>query len=340
MASKRLLIAGFGNVGRRLAEILSHQDAYPALNELDISIIGITTQSHGAMVDPDGLDPADVLRIYQKHHGFPENAKLYRRIETHQAIRELDFDILIELSSLSIATRGEPAISHVREALLRGKHVISANKGPVAWAYRELTALAREKGVTFRHEAAVMDGAPVFNLWRNCLRGNTLLAVEGVLNSTTNVVLGEMERGATMQDAVTKAQIMGIAEADPTADLEGWDAAVKLSALANVLMDADLPPERIEREGITHLTPDDVAAARARGNRIKMVCRVRRLGTAIQGGVEVCELPLDHPFAKVEGPDSVLRLRTDLMGRLIIAEDGPDLSTTAYGVIADLLALG
>lgn len=329
----RLLLAGFGNVGRRFVEILAHREDYPALSPLDVSIVAVTTGRHGAWGVPSGLPPADILEMYDTRNGFPES------FDTLHAVRNLDFDVLVELSPLSIAGRGEPAITHVREALSRGRHVVSANKGPVAWAYRKLHDLAQGKGVRFLHEATVMDGAPVFNLGRHCLRGNTISRLEGILNSTSNVVLGEMERGLSLAQSVSRAQALGIAEADPSADLEGWDAAVKLAALANVLMDAELTPEQIERQSIGNLGPADLEAAKARGCRIKMVCEACRTQAGIQASVTVRELDRDHPFARVEGADSMLRIHTDLLGRLIIAEDGPDLSTTAYGVIADLLSL-
>ena len=333
MTRRRLLLAGFGNVGRRLVEILAAQEAHPGLAALDVSIVAVTTGRHGSWANPAGLAPEVLLERHRVQGGFPDS------FGTLEAVRTVDFDVLVELSPLSIAGRGEPAVSHVREALARGRHVVSANKGPVAWACRELRDLAREKGVRFLHEATVMDGAPIFNLGRHCLRGNTILALDGVLNSTSNVVLGEMERGSTLAEAVAKAQAMGIAEADPGADLDGWDAAVKLSALANVLMDADLPPERIARRGLGDLDRTALEAARDRGCRIKMVCEASRVGNQVQAAVSMKELPLSHPFARVDGADSVLRLHTDLLGRLLVAEDGPDLSTTAYGVIADLLEL-
>ncbi|HWQ09666.1 MAG TPA: hypothetical protein VN436_11175 [Holophaga sp.] len=333
MTTLRILLAGFGNVGRRLVEILADREAYPGLSEMDVSIVAVTTGRHGGWSVPEGIAPRTLLDTYRTHGGFPES------LETLAAARSLDFDVLVELSPLSIAGRGEPAISHVREALLRGRHVVSANKGPVAWACRELQALARTKGVRFLHEATVMDGAPIFNLGRHCLRGNRILGLDGVLNSTSNVVLGEMEGGASLDEAVARAQAMGIAEADPGADLQGWDAAVKLAALANVLMDAELAPEDIERQGIDHLRPEDLAAARDRNRRIKLVCEASRLGSAVHGRVAVQELELHHPFAHMDGAGSILRLHTDLLGRLVIAEDGPDLSTTAYGVLADLLEL-
>lgn len=333
MAKLRLLLAGFGNVGRRFVEILADRKSYPGLSGLEVAIVAVTTGQHGAWANPAGLAPVTILETYRTRGSFPDS------LATLDAVRTLDFDVLVELSPLSIAGRGEPAISYVREALSRGRHVVSGNKGPVAWAYRELSTLARARGVRFLHEATVMDGAPVFNLQRHCLRGNTILRLEGILNSTSNVVLGEMERGLNLAAAVAKAQAMGIAEADPSADLEGWDAAVKLTALANVLMDADIKPEQIWRQGIAQLTPKDLAVAQSRGRRIKMICEAFRTDAGIQGSVTVQELPLDHPFARAEGAGSVLRIHTDLLGRLIIAEDGPDLSTTAYGVISDLLEL-
>jgi len=333
MTKLRLLLAGFGNVGRRFVEILAEREAYPGLSGLEVAIVAVTTGRHGGWANPAGLAPADILETHHACGGFPE------ALSTLEAIRTLDFNVLVELSPLSIPGKGEPAISHVREALDRGRHVVSANKGPVAWAYHDLAARAQRNDVRFLHEATVMDGAPVFNLQRHCLRGNTILRLEGILNSTSNMVLGEMERGLSLAEAVTKAQAMGIAEADPSADLEGWDAAVKLTALANVLLEANITPERIQRQGIEKLTPDDLASARSRGCRIKMVCEAFRTGAVVQGSVAVRELSLDHPFARAEGAGSILRIHADLLGRLVIAEDAPDLSTTAYGVIADLLAL-
>jgi len=333
MAPLRLLLAGFGSVGRRFVELLADRPAYPGLDGLDVVIVALTTDSHGAWSDPSGLAPAAILEQYRGHGGFPGT------LDTLEAAATLEYDVLLELSPLSIAGRGEPAISHVRAALDRGRHVVSANKGPVAWAWRELDGLARTRGARFLHEATVMDGAPVFNLARHCLRGNSVLRLDGVLNSTTNVVLGAMEQGLDLAAAVARAQAMGIAEADPRADLEGWDAAVKLTALANVLMAAGLTPEAVDRQGIEHLTRHEVASALARGQRIKLVCEAFRDGGTVRASVSVRHLELEHPFARVAGAGSILRLHTDLLGRLILAEEEPDLSTTAYGLIADLFTL-
>jgi homoserine dehydrogenase len=329
----KILLLGFGNVGRRFVEILADRASYPGLADLDVSIVGITTKSRGTIADPGGLDPRQALAEIAGHGRFAST------LASQEALRVLDYDVMVEMTPLDIPGRGAGAIAHVRAALERGRHVVTCNKGPLAWAWRPLRDLAREKGAAFLYETTVMDGAPVFNLAQRCLRGNTLLKIEGILNSTTNFVLGEMERGASLEDAVAEAQRLGVAEADPANDLEGWDAAVKVSALANVLLDAGLPPEAVERESLLSVPPERVREALARGGRLKMVCEVVRDGERVTGRVKVRELPLTDPFALVAGFGSILRLTTDILGKIVLTEEDPDLSTTAYGVISDLFRL-
>ncbi|PYQ56661.1 MAG: homoserine dehydrogenase [Acidobacteria bacterium] len=286
--------------------------------------------SRGGAADPDGLDLRRVLA---------EQGRFAAALTSEEALRTLDYDVAVEMTPLDIPGRGAAAISHVRAALERGKHVITCNKGPIAWAWRPLRDLARERGVSFLYETTVMDGAPVFNLAQRCLQGNTVLKIEGILNSTTNYVLSEMEKGASLAEAVKGAQRLGIAEADPADDLEGWDAAVKVSALANVLLDADLPPEAVERESLSAITPERVREALDRGCRLKVVCEAFGAGGNVIGRVRVREIPLTDPFALVVGTGSILRFTTDILGKIVLTEEDPDLSTTAYGVISDLFRL-
>jgi homoserine dehydrogenase len=333
----RLLLLGFGNVGRRLTGILADRASHPGLAGLgEVSIVGITTGSRGAAVNPEGLDLRRVLAEVAEGGRFGPGYPDASALSSEEALRELDYDVAVEMTPLDIPGRGAAAISHVRAALERGRDVITCNKGPLAWAWRPLRDLARERGVAFLYETTVMDGAPVFNLAQRCLQGNTLLKIEGILNSTTNFILGEMERGASLEEAVAGAQRLGIAEADPANDLEGWDAAVKVSALANVLLDAELYPEAVERESLLGVTPERVREALARGRRLKVVCEAFREGERAIGRVRVREIPLADPFALVAGTGSILRFTTDLLGKIVLTEEDPDLSTTAYGVISDL----
>ena len=334
-AALRLLLAGFGNIGRRLAEIFLERAAYPGLADLDVVVVGITTGRHGALANRAGVDVGEALRAVKADRdfaGLPDRADL----DTAAAVAMLDYDVLVETSPLSVVGRGEPAICWLRAALERDRHVITCNKGPIAWAYRELAGLAAARGRALLFETTVMDGAPIFALARHGLCGNTVRRVEGILNSTTNLVLCLMEQGSTLAEAVAEAQRLGVAEADASLDLDGWDAAVKLACLANALMGVELRPEEIEREGIAAVTPKRLAAARSSGRRIKMIAEAWREGERAVGRVVARELPVGDPFALVEGRGSILRLHTDILGKLVIAEEEPDLSSTAYGVIADL----
>lgn len=336
----RAFFVGFGRVARALTEILAHRDRYPGLaGARAIEVVGITTGGSGALVDPEGLDLERVLEEVHRYGRFTTAHPGAAALSTATAARVLEYDVLVEMSPLSVAGRGEPALSAVRTALERGRHAVSANKGPIAWGYRELAALAEQRGGSLLFESTVMDGAPVFGLWDRCLPGTSVERIEGVLSSTTNVILSEMESGMAFDDALERAREAGVVEADPEDDLVGWDAAVKLACLANVLMGADLEPEDVVRTDVRSITPERLSDAAERGARIKLVARAVRAGSGVAAGVEAEEVPLEDPLAQVSGTSSALRLVTDLPGRLVIVEEEPDLQTTAYGVLADLLRL-
>jgi len=321
----RLLFVGFGNVGRALARLLLDRGA---TGSPGFRVVGIETGSHGSCADPAGLDLADALARYARDGGFGG--------ASGQAV-DLDYDVLVEMSPLDVAARGEPAIGRCRAALERGRHVVTCNKGPVAWAWRELSRLAAARGATLLCESTVMDGAPVFNLRRHCLRGLRVVAVEGVLNSTTNVALEGMEKGLPLAAALLEAQRLGVAEADPSLDVDGWDAAVKLAVLANTVLDGVLVPERVERESLRSLDGERVRAARRRGTPVKMVCRAEAAAGRVVASVRAEEVPAGSVLAGAAGTTSVLRLRTDLPGTFTVVEEHPTVSTTAYGALADLL---
>jgi homoserine dehydrogenase len=338
--SPRILLIGCGNVGRKVLEILSvEHHRFPGLARLRPTWVGVFTRSRGALVRPAGLDPRDVLRCLPAGGGVPDGHPNRTEMTVTDAVRDLEFDVLVELSALSIAERGEPAVSWIRAALERGCHVVTANKGPAAFAWAELAAAARRAGVRFLFESAVMDGAPVFSLARHALVGCRIVGISGILNSTTNFVLQRLEEGGRLAEAVAEAQAAGFAEADPRHDLEGWDAAAKTAVLANVLLDGRVTPSDVDRTGITGITPEDIRRARTRDRRLKLVCRARRTESGVTARLAPEEIPLDDPFAGVTGSGSILRLETDLMGPLLITQENPTLYDTAYGVLNDLITL-
>ncbi|MGC9371697.1 MAG: homoserine dehydrogenase [Thermovirgaceae bacterium] len=336
----KALFIGFGNVGRKIASILARErERFPNLKDLAIEPVGIVTRSKGSLADPEGLDFNEALSMMEELGRFDPDSPACSKLESLEAAECLDYDVLVELSTLSIEKNGEPATSHIRTALSRGKHAVSANKGPVAFSYSEIAGLAREKGCRFLHETIVMDGAPVFNLARCTLKGCIVTGVEGIFNSTTNFVLTQMEQGVSLEDAVREAQRVGVAEADPSHDLEGWDAAAKTAALANVLMNAGITPFDVARTGISGVTQEEVAKAVAKGGHLKLICRAKPEGGSVRATVGVEEVEGRHYYAAVSGRGAVLRIETDLMGPIFVTQEDPTLYDTAYGVLDDLLTL-
>jgi homoserine dehydrogenase len=330
----RAIIIGFGNVAQKLAAMLGEERGqYPGLAGLDIEAVAVFTGSHGSLVEAKGMGLEKVLRSYRENNGF-QGAPM----TAMQALETLDYDVLVELSFLNIRGRGEPAISHARAALQRSRHVVTANKGPAAFAYRELSELAHKKGVHFLFESAVMDGAPVFSL-EKVLAGCRVSAISGILNTTTNFVISRLEAGESMARAIKTAQELGFAEADPSLDLDGWDAAAKISILANFYLGAATDPLKVERRGIADLTPADAARAMAAGKRLKLICRAWLENGSVRAVVGPETVPVDHCFAAVSGKGAALRLETDMMGPLWIVQEDPGLADTAAGVIQDLLAV-
>jgi homoserine dehydrogenase len=245
-------------------------------------------------------------------------------------------DVLFEATSLN-PENGQPAINHIRAALSSGAHAITANKGPIVHAYEQLRALAASRGRRFLFESTVMDGVPVFSMFRDSLPAIRLRGFHGILNSTTNVILTGMEEGLSFEDSLKRAQDIGVAETDASHDIDGWDAAVKVAALVTVLMGKSIALGEIERSGIRGLTGEQVRAARADGRPYKLVCRARRDGDAVRASVGPEQVPLSDPMAWVAGTSSIVYFETDIFPGLIITENDPGVEATAYGMLADFV---
>jgi homoserine dehydrogenase len=244
-------------------------------------------------------------------------------------------DILFEATSLNVET-GQPAVDHIRAALHHGAHAITANKGPIVHAYRELRDLATTNGKRFLFESIVMDGVPIFSLFDQ-LPAIHLQGFHGILNSTTNVILSEMESGLSFDESLKKAQTLGVAETDATHDIDGWDAAVKTAALITVLMDIPVKLEDIHREGIRELTTNAVRNGRRDGWPFKLVCRAQRVGNGIKASVAPEKVLSSSPMGKISGTSSYIYFETDIFPGLAITEENPGLYATAYGMLADFV---
>jgi homoserine dehydrogenase len=341
MPHLNLALLGFGNVGQALARLLLRkQDELSARYELTFSVTGIATGAHGTAIDANGIDLKAVLDF-----SGAGNDRAWR-LDSFSSdpapgdaidfIRRCGADVLFENTPVNYAS-GQPAIDHLKTALGLGMHAITANKGPVVYAYRELSELAGVNGRKFYFESAVMDGAPIFSLFREALPVAQLHAIKGVLNSTTNLILTRMETGESFESAVAYAQKIGVAETDPSGDVDGWDAAVKVAALVTVLMGIPLKPDRVRRQGIRMITVKDIERAQVEGKRWKLVCSAKRVGGGVQARVAPELVTPDSPLFQVNGTTSIVQFETDALGLLSVIEENPGPDTTAYGLLADFV---
>jgi homoserine dehydrogenase len=357
-----LILIGFGNVARRFVTLLAEQRTVLARRYgITTRVVGIATRRHGQAYAAAGLRRYVVsgfsrtVTASQTHDGPPACPAHYRGEGGHY-VRSTTLDFLktaltksraaarqrrlvvIETTTLDIA-RGEPATSHIVAALSGGAHVVTANKGPVAFAYRKLARAAGRADRRFLFEGAVMDGIPVFNLVRETLPAVTVTGFRGVVNSTTNYILTAMEQGQPFAAALAEMQARGIAEADASLDVDGWDAAAKTAALANVLLGAGITPHTVDREGITPAAGPRAVEARAAGRRLKLVARARREGGRVTAQVGPVELLSDDLLAGLEGQQNAIILETDLLEEIAVVQRGGSLTQTAYGLLSDLVTI-
>ncbi len=334
----KVIVCGFGRVGREFAKLVHDKTALMrAAYGMEASIVGVG-ELNGSLHRPGGLDAAKTADAFERAGGFAGHPSLKADWQGLDLIRSASADVLIETTPTEVRT-GEPALSHIREALDRGIHVVSANKGPFIRAYRELTGLAREKSVSLKISAAAAAALPTIDVAETCLAGAEILGIEGVLNGTTNFILTRMRtNGQSYEEALAEAQALGIAETDPTLDVEGFDTANKLALIANVCMGADLTPEDVERTGIAGVSLAEVQSASAAGKIMRLVGAARRDEAGrVSARVSPELLPHDHPLAGVEGAEKGITYTSDTMDRVTVAGGKSDPRGAAAALLKDFI---
>ncbi len=336
----RIALIGFGVVGQGFAELLASKHDYMKYHYgLDTILVGVTSARHGFVYCESGFDSAELLELAATGHPLREYPGSAYWPHTLEGIQETQADVLVEVTPTNLRD-AEPAMSHIRAAISRGMHVITANKGPAALAARELLALAREHGVQLRMEATVMAGTPVISAIREGLAGATIQGIRGILNGTTNYILSAMTSGRDYMDVLAEAQALGYAETDPTADVEGYDVVAKTLILAALAFDEPLTVEQISRQGITGVTREQVIAAGERGNRIKLVAMMSRNAQGqLTASVAPVELPSSDPLALVDGALNAITIETDTLPAMTITGPGAGRIQTAQGLLSDLIAI-
>jgi homoserine dehydrogenase len=343
LTRRRLALAGYGAVGQALTELLGR-----TRNEVErtfaatFDVTAIGTRRAGVVVDPEGIHGERLSAIARGEPaatpGSPED------LPSFLADASAPYDVLVEVTTQSPAD-GEPAASHVRAALRSGRDVVTANKGPIAWHASGLDGIAAATGARLRYEAALMDCLPTHAIRESLVPVGRILSFAGIVNATTNAILSAMAEGRSAADALADAQRAGVAEADPRNDLEGHDAALKATILANLLLDPEEPlrPDAVERRGLEAVPDAWPGEAVARGARVRLVAR----GTWEQDGerrsvrarVAPEELSLDDSLAAVGGSSMALRVTSEFGGRLQLTLLDAPVQETAYAILMDLVAL-
>jgi homoserine dehydrogenase len=337
-------LVGCGTVGRGFLEILLNKG--PALKEkhgFEARLVAISDKIKGSLLVPEGIDLRKLLTVLEEGRdlgAYPGGrAAQDKPLDPLEMIEKSEADIIAELTYTDIKT-GEPATGYIQKALRSGKHVVTSNKGPAALHYQEIKKLADQNSRAFRIEGTVMSGTPVFSLFESGLAGNMVREVKGILNGTTNFILTKMEEdGMEYTEALKLAQKLGYAEADPTADVEGFDALAKIVILSNVLMAASLKPSDIKPQGISRLARQDILQAKKENCRYKLIAQAKKEGDRVTAGVSPQKIPLSDPLAGVMGAHNALTFDLDLMGKVTISGPGAGKIETGYAILSDMLAI-
>lgn len=331
----KLVMIGFGVVGQGLVEILrDKRDDLQKRYGFAPTVVGVATRSRGSLLRLEGLDLDALLVAMQAGSldAYPDVTGLERGLSVPDLLTASGADVMVETSNTNLET-AEPALGYCRAAFNSNMHVVLANKGPIALAYKELAELAAKRGKRLGFEATVMAGTPSLRLALSALAGCDVREARGILNGTTNYILTQMETGMSYDDALAQAKALGYAEADPRGDVDGWDAAAKALIIAHTIFDAPLRMSDLDVSGISTITPEDIAAAQAAGERWKLIAQV----TATGGSVRAQRIPVAHPLAGVSGTTNAITYTTDLLGEVTLVGPGAGRHQTGFGLLADLL---
>jgi homoserine dehydrogenase len=339
---QKLAIIGFGTVGQGLLEILKNKkNKLKQENNYDYKVVAIADNRFGSVYNPNGLDIDLLLSQVAKGESLElivDKLSAEKGLNPIDTITKTNADVICEATYTDIKTGG-PALEHHRVAFENGKHLVTTNKGPVAVDYKNLKAIADKNKCFWGIEGTVIAGTPVIKLIQNELAGCEIKEVSGLFNGTTNYMLTEMANGCDYQSALDQAQKLGYAEADPTADVEGYDVLAKVVIMANVIMGAPLKTSDVKCEGITKITVQDIKDAQAQGKTWKLLGSVKKTDQGVAGEVKPVCLDNSDPLAGVSGATNAIAIDTDLLGKVAVSGPGAGKIETGFALVSDLLAI-
>jgi homoserine dehydrogenase len=325
MRDVKVSLVGYGIVGHGVVDVLNRKKKM--LRDMGLNLLLISVTDHtGTVVSESGVDADKILGERTLANVATSGMK------GKEAISAIDSDLLIEVTPTNIV-HGQPGLGHMETALSSGKHVVTSNKGPLVVSYGSLKKLAEDNGVMLKFEATVGGTMPLISLVERTLVGNTILGIRGIFNGTCNYILTRMtEEGIPYTHALSEAQDLGIAEADPSYDVEGVDTAGKVVILANSLFDMNIKYSDVDVTGITGVTPEALALAKKRGYAIKLIGDVPALT------VRPTLVPLDSPIC-VAGTLNSAAIYTDLSGTITVSGLGAGSIETASAILTDIVSI-
>ena len=336
----KLAIIGFGGVNRAFVELIDdHAQFLAESSNLTFEIVAVSDIFLGSVVNRAGIPLRTLRELPVEKGALARFDGGVEGIDNGSLIENCGADILVE-ATFTNAETGEPAVSYCRTALKSGMHVVTTNKGPIAFHVDELGELAAENGVGIQYEGTVMSGTPVLRLAEMCLPGNRIKGFRGILNGTANYILGEVEKGSTVQNAIEGAQQLGYAEADPTADIEGFDVMLKVVILANQLLDCKLSTKDVVRKGISALSEQQIRDAVKNGKRWKLIGAANISDSGeVHASVQPVQLDADDILAGISGPTNAVCIDTELLGEVMVSGPGAGKTETAYALLSDIIAI-
>ena len=333
-------LIGFGGVNRALVEMIAtNAEKFKREQGFSLRIVAVSDVFLGSVYAPEGIDIKTLTTLPVEQGAFAALTHGQANADNETIIKHSNADIVVEATVTDPVT-GEPATSHCRWALSHGKHVSTTNKGPLAFAAKELTSLAHKHGVCFEYEGVVMSGTPVLRFADKLLTGSEVKQFSGIVNGTANYVLGQVEQGQRFNEAITSAQALGYAEADPSADIEGKDVMLKVIVLANRLWGAHLSTKDVQCEGITKLSESQIRNAVENGARWKLIGKaIKHADGQITATVSPERLSLTQPLANINGPINAVTYHTEMLGDVTVSGPGAGRIETAYAVLSDIFAI-
>ncbi len=339
MVRRRLIVCGFGNVGRAFARLVADKDDYLKQRfGLSLELVALVDIGGAAIAEGDSLPIIELLSHVEKGGTVETFAGIgHEGMSGVEVIASIDAHVLIEATPTNLAT-GEPGRAHIMAALDKGMDIVSANKAPLVLFYKEINELARARGSRIYMSAATAAALPTLDVGLVSLAGSKVLSVEGILNGTTNYILTRMHKEkCSYDDALKAAQEMGIAETDPSLDVEGWDTRNKLLLIANRVLERNFALEEVGVIGITGITLGDIEAALTEGKVIKLIGAAELENDQVTLRVEPKPLNREHPLATIDYAEKAISYLTDTMGRITVTGGKSSPVGAAAALLKDLI---